>query len=97
MSKKSEVPANKQSHLERQFECRIKSLDQRIIQRAEWLRQELERTIAGIKDPDNGPTVNSLGALQGNGVELDRMIGERATLLEIRAQYRAEREFTEVR
>lgn len=70
------------SFVKSSLETKLRFLDKRIAERAEWLRGELARAIEGVKDPENGPTVNSLGVLQGNGVELDRWIGERAQLIE---------------
>ncbi len=67
---------------EYQLNWQIKDKKENIVSAAKWLRGELDDLINRLST--DGRVINSLGVLQGNGPALDRLIGEYATLLEVR-------------
>lgn len=67
---------------EYQLNWQIKNKQEQIIDSAKWLRGELDDLINRLSK--DGRITNSLGVLQGNGPALDRLIGEYATLLEMK-------------
>lgn len=68
-----------------QLNWQIENKKQEIIKKAEWLRENLDGLIKTLTARDR--VTNSLGVLQGNGPDLDRLIGEYATLVEFRNAY----------
>lgn len=68
-----------------QMNWQIENKKNEIIKKAEWLRENLDSLIKTLATKDR--VTNSLGVLQGNGPDLDRMIGEYATLVEFRNVY----------
>lgn len=65
-----------------QLNWQIEHKKEEIVDKAKWLRGQLDELIEKLSA--DGRLSNSLGVLQGNGPDLDRMIGEYATLLQVK-------------
>ncbi len=75
---------------EKQLAWVIEDKKKQIVEKADWLRSELFDL---SKRLENGHPINTCGVLQGNGVELDRLIGEYGVLVTTRNNYLVCKEF----
>lgn len=75
-------PSRADAEIVQALERNLKYRVEQATAKARWLKDQLDATIRSLQDLENGPALNSMGPLQGNGVELDRLVGEISTLRE---------------